>query len=244
MNTFYKIFFTGCILIFLSSGVDVKAQRKSITSDFLIGLNFAEMDIDGFNRNKVPKVGMSVGFNLNFKLKGNFQIQTGLYISKKGLKQDISYQSPPNAVNVVTISDTIRAWTSNYIQMPLCLGYEYYITKSFAVNINVGLYAGYGFRGRYKEENSMSYLYLQDGKKDVGTVNIIEDKDRSIYGLNGWKRFDYGAIARVGLIYDIFTVNFSYEYGLYDINNGDNILKSGYPSLKNRNMTVALGFRF
>jgi len=243
MNTFFKIFLTSCILIILSSGTDVKAQRKFITSDFLIGLNFAEMDIEGMNRDKKPKMGMTVGFNLNFKVKGNFQVQTGVYVTKKGLKQDITYQSPASAVNIVTISDTVRNWTSNYIQVPLCIGYEYYITKSFAVNVNAGVYAGYGFRGRYKEENSLSYLYLDTGQRDDGTVNIIDDDNYSIYGLNGWRRMDYGLIGRVGLVYDIYTINLSYEYGLHNVNNRDRAFR-GNPSLKNRNLTLALGFRF
>lgn len=239
MNTFLKILLTGCILIVISSGMEINAQRKVVTSDFFLGLNFAEMDIQNANRYKEPKIGMLIGFNLNFKLKSDFQIQTGLYVTKKGLRQKIHKEDVNEAVNVITIGDTLRSWTANYIQMPLCIGYEYYITKSFAVNFNVGMYAAYGYKGKYNEEGSASYI--QNGIRDNGKVTV--EPERNIYLQNGWSRFDYGAIVKFGIIYDIFTVNLSYEYGLCNLNNNDVALK-GNPSIKNRNMALAFGFRF
>ncbi|MBB4035723.1 hypothetical protein GGR21_001618 [Dysgonomonas hofstadii] len=239
MSTFLKIFLTSCILIILSSGIEVKAQRKFITSDFFVGMNFAEMDIQNANRNKEPKLGMLIGFNLNFKLKNNFQIQTGLYVTKKGLRQKVHDETTDEAASLITISDTLRNWVGNYIQVPLCIGYEYYITKSLAVNLNIGVYAAYGYKGDFNQEYSSSYIY--NGIRQNGAVTV--DGERNLYMQNGWKRFDYGTIARVGLIYDIFTINLSYEYGLYNVNNNDVIFKNN-PSMKNRNMALALGFRF
>jgi len=197
------------------------------------------MDIENANRYKQPKLGMLVGFNLNFKLKNNFQIQTGLYVSKKGLRQKVHNEKFDEAANLTTITDTLRSWSGNYIQVPLCIGYEYYLTKRFAVNLNVGVYAAYGYKGHYNQESSGAYIY--NGIRENGAVTVAQE--RNMYLQNGWKRFDYGAIARVGLIYDIFTVNLSYEYGLYNVNNNDVVLVNN-PSLKNRNMALALGFRF
>lgn len=238
MNTFSKILLLGFILI-LSSGIGINAQRNILTSDFFVGVNFAEMDIENANMYKTPKLGMLVGFNLNFKLKHNFQVQTGLYVTKKGLRQHIEQYST-NALNTTYIEDTVKHWSANYIQVPLCLGYEYYLTKSFAVNFNVGFYAAYGYKGEYNQEQSRSVIQ-SDGTTTNGAVEELEE--RNIYSRNGLKRFDYGAIARVGLIYDIFTINLSYEYGLANMNNRDSGLLNN-PSLNNRNIALALGFRF
>jgi len=231
MNTFFKIFLTSCILIILSSGIEVKAQKRSITSDFLVGFNFSELDIEGANRDKVPKLGMNIGMNLNFKVISNFHIQTGFFVSKKGLKQDIS-RSETDAVGITTINDTVWNYTGNYIQVPLALGFEVYLTEKFAFNVNAGLYAAYGYKGKSKRETTLTVV--QD---NIPSVADTKEEEFETYTPRRWRRFDYGAVGRVGLIYDVFTVNLSYEYGLYDINRQS-------PSLKNRNLTVALGFRF
>ncbi len=232
MNTLLKILISTCILIVISSGAELKAQKRRITSDFLFGFNFAEMDIKNGNMYKEPKIGFLIGANVNFKLINDFQVQTGFFVTKKGLRQDIETVENDEAAGQRTVYHTMRNTAANYIQVPLGIGYEVYLTRSFALNINAGGYAAYGFKGDHRTEE-YTVVWLDN----VEYPSAITETETDTFSKRMWKRFDYGAYARVGAIYDIFTINLTYEYGLYNVSNEGSIMK-------NRNLAVALGFRF
>ncbi|MDH6309118.1 hypothetical protein M2451_001689 [Dysgonomonas sp. PFB1-18] len=232
MNTLLKILISTCVLIVISSGSELKAQKRRITSDFVFGLNFAEMDIEGANMYKKPKIGFLIGTNVNFKLISNFQVQTGFFVAKKGLRQDIEVYEEDKAAGQTTTEYTMRNTVANYIQVPLGIGYEVYLTRSFALNINAGGYAAYGFKGDHKIEE-----YTVITLNGTPYTSAIVETEIDTFSKRMWKRLDYGAYARVGAIYDIFTINLTYEYGLHNVSNEGSIMK-------NRNLAVALGFRF
>ncbi|NDV78800.1 outer membrane beta-barrel protein [Dysgonomonas sp. 511] len=233
MKTLLRILILSGLLLLSINGLYAQRVKKKFTTDFHMGLNFAEMDIQGANKYKEPKLGMFLGANLNFKILGNVQIQTGFWVTKRGLKQHIEEKRVDNGTNTVYMGDTIRETAASYLQVPLCLGYEVFLTKKFAVNFNVGGYLAYGFKGNHHEEGIQTVV--QDGVEMPQTLTVF---DRETFGLSYWNRWDYGAIAKVGFVYDIYTVNFSYEHGFYNV--------SGDPNqpLKNRNKSVSVGFRF
>lgn len=234
MKTIYKIFLLCGLLICVSSVMNAQRIRKRFTSDIHFGLNLATMDIENGNMYKKLKPGVHIGVNFNYKVLGNMQLQTGLYVTKKGLKQHVKDRQE-NWAGTILAEDTIRNLTANYIQVPLAVGYEVYLSNNFAFNINVGMYAAYGFKGKYREESS--YWTKTENNPPTNTVYRPEiEKDTYRYDM--LKRLDYGAIGSVGLIYDIYTLNFTYEYGLYDVSN--DVARN----LKTRNMAVSLGFRF
>ncbi|MBD8390206.1 porin family protein [Dysgonomonas sp. BGC7] len=232
MKTAFKIFLLTVLLLFVFTDSYAQRERRRFTSDIHLGLNLAEMDIQGGNMYKEPKVGLQFGANLNFKVIRNFQIQTGLFVTKRGLRQHIIDKKVDQGANVMYVGDTLRVKTANYIQVPLCIGYELYLTKTFAFNINVGVYGAYGFKGKSTEEG-----FLTTHRDGAVITSTVTENETETFGLTRWRRFDYGGIAKVGFIYDIYTINFGYEYGMY------NVADSG-ADMKNRNMTVSLGFRF
>jgi len=235
MKIILKILLLSCLLINTTLELEAQTQRKRFTTDFHIGLNFAEMDINGgANDNNKPKLGMHLGMNFNYKILHNIQIQTGFFVTKKGLKQEIHKREVDPAINDVYVYDTINHTVGNYMQIPLCLGYEVYLSKKFAFNLNAGLYVAYGYKGTY--ENKQYFKTISSGGAPV--ENPVEIYTGETFDLNKWRRWDYGAIGSVGFIYDIFMLNFNYEHGFYNISSKDEI------TLKNRNMSVSLGFRF
>lgn len=235
MKILYRIILTICFFIFMSSSLEAQTQRKRFTSDIHFGLNFAEMDIEGANMYKQPKLGVSLGANFNYKILHNIQLQTGFYVTKKGLKQHIETDNVDgsNDVGIRYIGDTVKNIAASYIQVPLCIGYEVYLTKKFAFNINAGGYLAYGFKGHYKIEG-----YAKEMRGDEVTASYpLYYVEGESFALQRFNRFDYGAIASVGFIYDIYTLNFNYEHGLHNVTDDGRVLK-------NRNISILLGFRF
>lgn len=234
MKIFFKILLLFCL--FSCFFIDAQAQyvKKKLTSDIHVGINLSEMDMGGDqNQYNKLKPGAVVGVNVNYKIIGNIQVQTGFYVSKKGLKQEI-HSEVTTPLKDLYIQDTVRTTVANYIQIPLALGYEVYLTKNFAFNINVGLYGAYGFKGNYE------YKYSQATVPYGGHIiyEPLQTATGETFNINRWRRWDYGLIGSVGFIYDIYTINLNYERGF------NNVTTENWSSLKNKNISILLGLRF
>lgn len=234
MKIIYKTFLLAGLLVLVSSAINAQTMRKRITSDFVFGCNFASMDIKDGNMYKEPKFGFVIGANVNFKILQNIQLQTGVYVSKKGLRQHIKRTEYNTGAGVEYYGDTLRNTAADYLQVPLCLGYEVYLSKHFAINFNVGGYAAYGFKGKNRGEAFTTTI--KNGVQQ-GTSVVIDPYEEETFALRKWNRWDYGALGRVGLIYDIYTINLTYEYGFH------NVADDGR-ELMNRNLSLTVGFRF
>lgn len=235
MRTFFKIFLLTLLLIYASSEVVGQTQKNRFTSDIHVGFNFAQMDIEGANMYKEIKLGMQVGVNFNYKIYDNIQVQTGIFVTKKGLKQHIDrLDLSSTAAEVVIRGDSIFNTTADYLQVPLCIGYEVYLNSRLAININAGLYVAYGFKGKHTQQG-----YEETIRNGIITASVITlpYAETNTFEFKRWKRFDYGGIAKIGLVYDIYTINCGYEYGLQNVSDEGR-------NLKNRNIFVSLGFRF
>lgn len=233
MNIIYKISLTLCILIF---GININAQtyRSRLTTDFKIGLNFTQFNIKGGNMYKVPKVGVHIGGNINYKFYSDFQVQTGFFISKKGLRQREEHTETDPISNKITKTDITTQIDANYFHVPFNVGYEKYFTREFALNFNIGMYAAYGFKGKRTREGYVTTIIGSNPPQDV----IINEGEAETFAIRSLNRFDYGAGASLGAIYDIFTLTANYEYGLHNLSNTEAAV------LKNRNFSISLGFRF
>lgn len=234
MKTLFKTFFLLSLMACSIAAANAQFSRKKFTSDIHVGLNLAEMhNTGGLNENTKLKPGLVLGVNFNYKFLRNIQLQTGFYVSKKGLKQE-NHTVEETALLDRLVLDTVQNTVANYVQIPLCIGYEVYLTKQFAVNINAGLYGAYGFKGRYEHKYSKT-LIDYDGSITREPLVVHEGET---FDVDRWRRWDYGLMGSVGFIYDIFTINFNYEYGLNDVS------IASWETLRNRNVSVLLGVRF
>lgn len=234
MKTEFKILLLLSLIICFVSETNAQLTRKKFTSDIHVGINLSEMDVNGGNNdaNKL-KPGAVIGVNFNYKIWHNIQVQTGFFVSKKGLKQE-SHNVVETGLLDKHILDTINVTVANYIQVPLCLGYEVYLTKNFAVNLNVGVYGAYGFKGNYENKYSKS---VKDYDGNI-TIEPLVVEEGETFDINKYSRWDYGLIGSVGFIYDIFSLNLNYEHGL------NNVSAVDWINLKNRNISILLGIRF
>lgn len=241
MRTLYKLLF---IIVLLSVTLSVDAQKKRLLGDFKIGANFSEMDIAGANKYKVPRVGFHFGGSLSYRMFSNTYIQGGFYLTKKGLKQHDTEIIPGNdeSIGEYIENDLKMTLDVNYVQIPVMLGFEIPLSNSFSINLYGGAYGGYAFKG-YIVPRRGTITYWTAGQKEVA---VYDDDDIDIFDSRRIKRFDYGMIGSVGLVYDIYSLTFNYEHGLYDIADINSFADANgvKRALKNRNMSIALGFRF
>lgn len=236
MKTTIKIF---TLTLLLASSLTASAQsiKKRFTSDIHIGVNLSKMD-NKDNEYTQPKLGMHIGVNVNYKIIGNIQIQSGFYVSKKGLKL---HKGPLDQEGVISTvrTEQWQSTTGTYIQVPLNLGYEVFVTKKVAFNINAGVYGAYGYKGKGTERSVTTTF---NGNETPVTEFYGPVEFESFEPLR-WRRFDYGLNGNIGFVYDIYTFNVNYEHGLYNVLNLGNAANIGQ-TLKNRNISVSLGFRF
>lgn len=232
------------LIIFLIITLGIYAQRRNILGDFKVGANFSEMDIEGANMYKQPRFGFSLGGNVSFRLFSNMYFQTGFSLTKKGLRQhNTSVDVKDESLNEYIENDLKQTIDINYMQVPLSLGFEIPLSKSFFINMYGGVYGGYAFRGYVIPYTGTSTYWIAGNK----TVEWINNEEEDIFDTRRIKRFDYGAIGSVGLVWNIYTLTFAYEHGLYDVADINTLAddNSGTKKiLKNRNVSVALGFRF
>ncbi len=241
----------GVVFLLLINCLPANAQypKKRMTVDFRMGINYLQMsgvetDPTGDATTETYttgaedkfKMGMHIGVNVNYKIIGNIQIQTGFYVSKKGYKT-YEYESKLNEDGTQSIYDTWSEATGNYIQMPLNLGYELYVSKKVAFNINGGLYGAYGYGNKGRIKKNIFTTTVKPGGSSVSGESG-DSYEVLTFSDSRWKRIDYGLNGSIGFIYDIYTINFNYEQGLY------NVTREVGQNIKHRIYSLSLGFRF
>ncbi|MFT3993182.1 MAG: outer membrane beta-barrel protein [Dysgonomonas sp.] len=233
MKVIYKIYLI-ISLLFVCANIEAQvAPKKRITGDFKFGVNWAEMDVAGGNMYKDPKIGVIIGGNVNYKLISGFQLQSGFYVVKKGLRQSRKDTTEDTATGIVTKMDWKYVVDANYAQIPLNIGFEHFFTDQFGLNINAGVYAAYGFKGKRKTEGTKTII----AGTSVTEVDLnVGETDTFVRGQ--LSRFDYGVGFNIGAIYDIYSLTIGYDRGLRNVSDATDT------NMKTRSTYVAVGFRF
>jgi hypothetical protein len=247
MKLIMKISFLVCALL-LSNCFPAYAQhsKKRFRADFRMGLNYVTMsgtesatvsDAQGFSSGDASriKLGMHIGTNLNYKVIGNFQVQTGFFVTKKGYKKYVWEERTETGLS--RLDESWYEATANYIQVPLNIGYELSFLKDMAFNINGGLYVAYGYGNKGRIKYDALATTLESGQDPVyavpdGTYEELTFSDTR------WDRPDYGLNGSIGFIYSIYTINLGYEHGLH------NVIRNKNRNMEHRLYSLSLGFRF
>lgn len=233
MKVFFKILLIICFLLSFSEIKAQTAPKTRLSGDFKFGINSAELDIAGGNMYKDPKIGVIIGGNVNYELIYGFQVQTGFYVVKKGLKQTRKDTTEDEATGVITKVDWKYTVDANYAQIPFNIGFEHNFTDLFALNINAGVYIAYGFKGHRKAEGRK---YTIAGSSITETS--LDTGDQDTFAPGQLTRFDYGTGISIGAVYDIYTITFGHDRGLRNVSDAID------SNMKTRSTYIALGFRF
>jgi hypothetical protein len=107
----------------------------------------------------------------------------------------------------------------DYLEMPLYMSYRYNFASSVQLQVNFGPYLAYGIAGKTSADNT----------------------DYDCFGDNGgYKNFDCGLGFGAGLTVNKIFFGINYDLGLTNVSKAS----SDYGSLKNRSLSLNVGFNF
>lgn len=211
------------IFLFLLVAVDAQAQ----TFGFRGGLNLATMvnkdDVVDFGEEYTMSPGLLLGSVIEFPLSSFFSIESGLMLSTKGYKFDIT-----RTENGVTIIDIDEKATLYYLDVPVTFK-SYLPIGDARLFADAGPYVGLGISGRFRSRIE-ALNYDVDVKDEVSWGT--DDMDR-------YRRFDYGLTGGVGIALRTTELAVRYHYGLANIASN----RSFGRTTNHRVLSFTLGFR-
>lgn len=107
--------------------------------------------------------------------------------------------------------------TPSYLELPILASYRYNFSDFTQLQINFGPYLAYGIAGKYKWDD--------------------EDEDKDFFD-DDTKKIDAGLAFGAGMTFGHIFVGINYDLGL------TNILKDSEGSLKNRCLSINVGYNF
>ena len=231
-----KLFLTALAVV---SALGLSAQRASDSSEFSfwdtdeveqsivigprVGLNVSTYSVDKIDDSDLgSKVGFSAGLAVEFPIVRSFYINTGLFYTVKGAKEDSSEEGYTDKLTM----------TAGYLELPVYASYRLNFAEESQLQVNFGPYFAYGVNGKMKFEDG-------DEKYDMDMFGVADEDDEDSKG--GLKRFDFGL--GVGLGYTLHKVylGMNYQFGLVNIADKKEWENA---SIKNSNFNISLGYNF
>lgn len=227
----------------LCSAPIVKAQEAKSPWTFGVkaGVNVSTFKVDDGSTlsNTDGTAGFNGGVTVEYALRNNFFLSSGLEYTSKGADYSTSFlgtsiSESGNSVSYAYSKDSRRL---KYLQIPLTVGYRVPVSKNVNVTFNAGGYFAVGVSGKGTHEMWQANLD-PDG--------MISDVTYSVDKTNKKGDTDYGLIGGIGLEYKKFSLNANYEYGLRSLSTGrDSYGPIDYGNTwKNRNAVFSVGYKF
>jgi hypothetical protein len=205
-----------CLIIAaLFIAIGASAQEKPFTVGVKAGLNLSNMggDLTGTD----DKVGFQIGFTVDYALKNDFCLISGLSLSSKGFKIsnvliDEDYPSGSMTLNPV------------YLEIPLHVGYKLSVAEDTRLVFETGPYLAYGVAGK-------------------ATVKAGSEKESvNAFSTMLLNEFDCGFGFGAGVEFGKFAIKLGYDFGFANSSNQDDLSEGG--KLKNLNGYLTFGYRF
>ena len=200
-------------------GLNGMAQNN-VNLEGIVGMNVSKMDFYD------SKVGFHIGVRGELALPSlvdGLYTNAGLLVSQKGAKLDMGDLG----------SDKLTAY---YLEVPIHVGYKYSFNETFSLFGEFGPYFAFGLGGKEKVKELAPF---SDGYNEysIKTFDLI-------------KRFDAGLGFRIGAEFkQKYTVSLGYDFGLVNILKDDSEgIEDGSldvtSSIKNKNLTISIGYKF
>lgn len=131
-----------------TSFFSTEKSDQSIVLGIRTGVNFSNMSIkyDGFSKSFSSRTAFNVGVSADIPLVESMYIQSGLYFSSKGCKDEDVKVTPM------------------YLEIPLLASYRYNFSRSAQLQFNFGPYFGCGVGGKIKDDDSSIDFFGNDGE--------------------------------------------------------------------------------
>jgi len=212
------------VVLISTSSIHLNAQL-SIAPE--IGVNFAKTTYDavGFTSDFDLKrrIGFRAGALVHLPVYKGFYVEPGLFFSMKGFREDF----------VETVSGVPVAYKAsfniNYLEIPLNLGFRCRLGKAGALFASAGPYLSYALGGNRTAKITVMGNMVEELNDDMPFGDGVYDVEPVDIGFN----FSIGYKSPIGL----------YIRGQYGLGLG-NLSNDSYFSVKNRVMSVSMGYAF
>lgn len=227
-----KGFLALCLTLFLPWLVSVAdaQDRCPVSVGIKSGVALSTTSVDEYDM----MVGFDGGAVVDYNFSRNLFVRTGLDFVMKGAKLDL--YTGRMVGTVAEYSNKYSRVHTNYLQLPLMVGYR------TPVSAGVFVYASAGFYGSYGVFGSGKYRY---------TTNVLPDRDENVdydsFDDLRLKKFDWGIIGSIGVEYGRYSINVGYEYGFLNLNKTNGLTVpanfTNGDSWHTMNATCTLGYR-
>lgn len=189
-----------------SRSVTIKKAEKTTTNYLRVGVGFMNVHDSEAGESADSKIGYNVTWGIQKPLTDfDLYYDFDLGLGSRGYKYD---------------SDD--SFIAHNIQVaPINIGWKPTLTGDLKFDIHLGVYASCDYAGRYKTYNDNSFS-LGD------FIDILDEEDIT------YKRFDVGLNAGLGLWYDRFNLDLTYQAGCIEM----------VPGVKSHNILLRLGVAF
>jgi len=166
------------------------------------------------------KAGVHAGIMTQYMFNKNWGLESGLYYSLMGGKENEKDYDNPNRID-----DYKASANPSYLQMPLYAIYKFELAENLSLYPSLGVYLGYGL----------------NGKIDIkGIDNGVDVTMKDDFFNDSNNRFDMGAGVGLNVQYRKVVFGLGYEQGFMKINKHD------YPyddeNAYNSNLKLSVGF--
>lgn len=232
--------------IILCATPTIKAQESQSPWTFGVkaGVNASTFKVDDGSilSNTEGIAGFNGGVTVEYALRNNFFLSSGLEFTTKGADYSTSYYgiSQLEEDNSIIYAYSLDSRRLKYLQVPLTIGYRIPVSKDVNVTFNAGAYFALGISGKGKHQLAVMNV------KTNGTSEVTYSQSR----INKKGDTDYGLLGGIGLEYKRLSLNANYEYGLRSLYTGESYhTGNSYNTLRNdawrnRNLVFSVGYKF
>jgi hypothetical protein len=155
----------------------------------------------------------------------------------KGARLDVYWEDLNSSVPVTY--NYMEKVKTNYLQIPLMIGYKYRVSDGTNIYVAAGTYFAYAIYGKGK--------YSISSVNNSGTAVTHAESNHDSFDDMELKKFDFGLSGNIGVVYDRYSINVGYEHGLLnlqkDISNRD-LMAFRQDTWRNLAAICTLGYRF
>ncbi len=157
--------------------------------------------------------GVHVGIVGDYFFNPNLYAGLGLIYNMKGFKQNVfmdsgQYWNDEGANFDSSLTNNMRV---HNMDIPVHLGYQFEINSDISLFAEAGGYLSYALSGT---KSTKGYYTEFEDIHSSGTEYIDEKINIGKDGLKDYQKFGYGLSASIGINYDRYSFQFTYQHGL------------------------------
>ncbi len=226
-----KIILSALMLV----GLATTASAQSFPIEVRAGVNLSDIRYGFENDNSSSFAGTKAGINITalteFEVADYLFFRPGVSLMSLGDRNHIT--DPVTGESSTLTTDLM------YLQVPLTLSLRADYSSDLALEVNGGVYLGYGLGGQVILEEVASNGQISETKNDAfgktTATNVTADL----------QNFDFGVKVGVGAYYmEKYYLGVSLDYGLANMSHNTGSTVGAKNIYNNRNFSIVLGYRF